>query len=185
MSIAWTPPKNLPLPVTWPHSDMATYKRNNPGNIRYNPAIQWKGQIGQEGGFVVFDSAQNGMRAMALLLSNYYRSGFNTIERIVNRYAPATDGNDTNTYTKFLAKKTGINPTAPIPPTDMPALATYMVQVEQGSYPGDSALQSFKYLFLSFLNPQAAQAATLAGVAVVIGIGLLLLPKQKQALYSQ
>ncbi len=164
---------------------MATYKRNNPGNIRYNASVQWKGQTGQQDGFVVFDTPENGLRAMALLLSNYYQAGFNTIERIVNRYAPTSDGNDTSKYAKFLASKTGINRTAPIPPTDMAALATYMVQVEQGAYPGDATLDRFKYLFLSYLNPQAAKAATLAGVAVVIGIGLLLLPKRSQVVYSQ
>lgn len=81
-----------------------TFKRNNPLNIRYVKRNQWIGQIGEENGFCVFDTAEHGFRAAFLLLKNYYRKGVNTIPAIIARWAPYVE-NPTASYIEFIAKK--------------------------------------------------------------------------------
>lgn len=51
-----------------------------------------------------------GIRAAYRLLENsYINKGFNTIEKIVSRWAPPSE-NDTKKYIQFVAEKTKINP---------------------------------------------------------------------------
>ena len=81
-----------------------TFKRNNPLNIRYSKQNQWIGQIGEENGFCVFDTAEHGFRAAFLLLKNYGRKGFNTLPLIIARWAPYIE-NPTASYIEFIAKR--------------------------------------------------------------------------------
>jgi len=74
-------------------------KNNNPGNIRYNANNNWVGQIGKDyRGFVIFDNLNNGTRAVFRLITNYIQNGHNTIEKILYRYAPPQDNNNTERY---------------------------------------------------------------------------------------
>ncbi len=73
-------------------------RNNNPGNIRLSSA-KWQGQkkFQMDTGFVEFDDPVFGLRALMRLLLNYhYRHALDTVESIINRYAPphenATDG---------------------------------------------------------------------------------------------
>ena len=88
-------------------------KNNNPGNIRFSSANPWRGQIAgavsSPPGFVVFDSLENGYRALMILLQNYISGGFNTIEKIITRYAPPAE-NNTQAYINFVAGFTDIPP---------------------------------------------------------------------------
>lgn len=85
-------------------------KTNNVGNIRYSPNNKWKGQIGKnKSGFVVFDTLENGFRALMLLLVGYVRKGRNTIEKIVYVYAPPNE-NDTQNYIRVVSASLGIKP---------------------------------------------------------------------------
>lgn len=81
-----------------------TFKRNNPLNIRYSKKNQWIGQIGEDKGFCVFDTAEHGFRAAFLLLKNYGRKGFNTLPLIIARWAPYIE-NPTASYIEFIAKR--------------------------------------------------------------------------------
>lgn len=83
-------------------------KNNNYGNLR--PSSEpWQGQTGTNKGFVVFSSVEYGLRAMIKTLWTYYNShGLTTIEKIVNRYAPAADSNNPTAYADFVAKDSGI-----------------------------------------------------------------------------
>ncbi len=90
-------------------------RNNNPGNIRPNNRYKWQGQTGidNEGsleGYIIFDTYHNGLRAMALNLKNQYRlHRLNTIQSIINKYAPATDNNDPDSYAAFVAEQSGFN----------------------------------------------------------------------------
>ena len=64
---------------------------NNPGNIKWSSANNWQGQIGQQNGFVVFDTLANGVRALGILLTNYFSQGYQTITAIITHY----EGGDT------------------------------------------------------------------------------------------
>lgn len=84
------------------------YRNNNPGNIRLNPLIKWEGQVtGQDQSFVTFQNMTFGIRALMKLLLNYNKRGYNTIELILNRYAPANE-NNTQGYITKVSQFTGI-----------------------------------------------------------------------------
>lgn len=85
-------------------------KGNNPGNIRKS-TIKWQGEVPGPGEYVTFDSLVNGYRAQIILLNNYIKAGHDTIDKIINRWAPPSDNNPTNDYINFVSNKTGIAPT--------------------------------------------------------------------------
>jgi hypothetical protein len=80
-------------------------RNKNPTNIRYNKANAWDGQTGQDlTGFAKFESAHFGIRAGAKLLKNYQsKHGLNTIEEIINRWAPPIE-NNTSAYVEHVSK---------------------------------------------------------------------------------
>jgi hypothetical protein len=78
-------------------------RNNNPGNIDFNKANNWQGQLGIEEGvptprFARFDSAENGIRALGKLLLTYRSTyGLKTVKAIIHRWAPPGE-NDTAAY---------------------------------------------------------------------------------------
>lgn len=82
-------------------------RNNNPGNIEYGPFARSMGAIGTDGRFAVFPDMQTGTQALAALMGSYQRRGFNTIDKIVGRYAPAHE-NNTGAYGNFLAGQLGV-----------------------------------------------------------------------------
>ena len=73
---------------------MLSLQTNNLGNIRVSSSYKWYGQVGEKNGFVVFDSIENGLRALLMLLFNYYRKHkCFTVDSITARYAPASENN--------------------------------------------------------------------------------------------
>lgn len=73
----------------------------NPFNIRYSKEYKWKGFVTIHKGFCVFESFRYGVRAGIILLRNYIRNGYNTVESIVSRYAPPSE-NNTRAYIEFV-----------------------------------------------------------------------------------
>lgn len=84
------------------------FRINNPLNIRYSTANNWKGQTGQQSGFCVFDTPENGIRAAMVNLKSYRKQGVVTIGDIISRWAPPTE-NNTQNYIDFVCKKLGAN----------------------------------------------------------------------------
>lgn len=83
---------------------MNKIKRNNPLNIRYSCNNKWVGQKGEDSGFCVFESLAYGFRAAFILLCNYKKQGFDTVEKIITKFAPPSE-NPTYHYIKFVANK--------------------------------------------------------------------------------
>jgi hypothetical protein len=85
------------------------YRNNNPGNIRKS-ASPWIGQVlpGDDDAFCTFTTMGYGYRAMFVLLQNYINKGFNTIDKIINRWAPSSE-NNTQAYINNVVARTGIN----------------------------------------------------------------------------
>lgn len=75
-------------------------RNNNPLNIRYSAGNRWIGQIGYRRGFCEFDTLQHGWRAALMLLIKYQRSGYDSIAKIVTRWAPPSE-NNTKAYIRF------------------------------------------------------------------------------------
>lgn len=86
-------------------------RNNNPGNIDFNKANDWQGQLGLElkigagtPRFARFDTPENGIRALGKLLLTYQRKhGLKTVEQIISRWAPSTE-NNTRSYADAVAK---------------------------------------------------------------------------------
>lgn len=111
-------------------------RNNNPGNIDFNKANQWQGQLGIEEGvptprFARFDSAENGIRALGKLLQTYQsKYGLKTVKAIINRWAPPGE-NDTGAYVSAVQQSiklsTGKDATGELTLTD-PAVMTGLVK---------------------------------------------------------
>lgn len=99
-------------------------ENNNPGNIRYNPNINWKGQAGTKYGFVQFISMPYGYRALIKNLQSYINSGTDTISKIVYKWAPPGDGsNNPESYANNVSARTGISRNQKINAADLNTLA--------------------------------------------------------------
>lgn len=96
---------------------------NNPGNIEKTTGInKWRGEYTcDRPRFACFETIGYGYRAMFVLLRNYINMGFNTIETMLNRWAPPHE-NDTAAYVKFVSQKSGIGANTPIHPDDIDSL---------------------------------------------------------------
>jgi len=104
---------------------------NNPGNIRYNPAIP--GVIGEnEKGFSIFKTEAAGIRAIYHLLKVYgSKYGLKTISGIISRYAPSSE-NQTGKYIDFVATKTGFGKNEILSPADLVKLLRPIIKMESG-----------------------------------------------------
>lgn len=91
------------------------FRNKNPGNIDYNPANRWQGQVGIETTgspprFAVFESHEFGIRALAALLTTYQdRHNLRSVHQIINRWAPGNE-NDTASYVRAVCQKIGVGP---------------------------------------------------------------------------
>lgn len=93
-------------------------RNNNPGNIDYNRANKWQGQMppndALEKRFARFDCPENGIRALGKLLQTYQsKHGLKTVKAIINRWAPSVE-NDTAAYVRAVEQKTGTAPGADV-----------------------------------------------------------------------
>jgi hypothetical protein len=110
---------------------ITSFRNNNPGNIRWNPKI--KGVVGKDNrGFAIFSSKYAGINAIKSLLNGYIKKGFNTIELILNRYAPPSDNNNTEAYIQFVSQRSGIARNAKLRPDQVESLIPAMVKMETG-----------------------------------------------------
>jgi hypothetical protein len=101
-------------------------RNKNPGNIRktYKNGVQtfWKGEvIGNDSAFKTFSSMAYGYRAIFALLKEYIGKGYNTIEKIISRYAPASE-NKTDAYINTVCKRSGIVKDTKIAASDLVTL---------------------------------------------------------------
>jgi hypothetical protein len=83
------------------------YRNNNPGNLRYLSSNAWNGQVSNDNGYGVYDSPENGTRALGHQLQAY---GLDTVRDIITRWAPSSDGNNTDAYVTDVADQLGFGP---------------------------------------------------------------------------
>lgn len=118
-------------------------RNNNPCNIRRGDP--WRGMMPQgnmtpeqraERDFAVFQSPVWGFRAACLILQNYFRLGFDTVEKIITRWAPISE-NDTQAYIRAVCAHLGVGPQDKLPPNENAyrGLLRAMAGVEAGSWP--------------------------------------------------
>ena len=85
-------------------------RNDNPLNIRHGKS-QWVGmrKVQTDKAFVQFTERRYGYRAAFVLLRNYIGRGVNTIGKIIARWAPPGDGNNTQAYIEYVSSTTGID----------------------------------------------------------------------------
>ena len=120
--------------------DTRAARNNNPGNLRDDGKSKWQGMAGVDsGGFVQFDSPENGQRAAGINLANQSKlHGLDTLTGIITKYAPKSDGNDTAAYIQSVAQQTGLDPNAKLDLSDVATrnkILTAMYAVEGGGTP--------------------------------------------------
>ncbi|WP_248322037.1 hypothetical protein [Caballeronia sp. Sq4a] len=108
-------------------------RNNNPGNIRYGEFARSAGAVGADsGGFAVFADMSAGIEATVKLLRSYASRGFDTIRKIISRWAPANE-NDTQAYIAAVAKQIGVSADAQLSVDQLRGVAGSIFQHENGS----------------------------------------------------
>lgn len=92
-------------------------RNNNPLNIRHN-ADTFQGEIkGNDKSFKTFSSMPYGYRAAFVTLATYLSRGWNTIEKIISRWAPPNE-NNTQAYIATVVKYSGVTAEKVLTPSD-------------------------------------------------------------------
>ena len=112
-------------------------RNNNPGNIRKDGSV-WRGEVaGPDKNFKTFETMAWGIRAIYHLLNNYRLVyGCDTIEKMIRRWAPPEDGNDTESYISTVANLSGVPRTSRLTTTNrsvMEPIVRAMIKVETGT----------------------------------------------------
>lgn len=86
-------------------------RNNNPGNLRAGTGYTWDGQTGTDSkNFAVFDTPDNGIRALGItLLHKQTKDGITDLRSLGLSYAPPDDNAGDITYGSRLADQLGVN----------------------------------------------------------------------------
>lgn len=97
------------LPVTQ-GSSPSGLRNNNPFNLEFRTSIQWRGQLGTDGRFVVFDTPLNGLRAgMINIHTKFTRDGIKTVRGLINVLSPSFE-NPTENFVAFVSGRLSVSP---------------------------------------------------------------------------
>jgi len=119
-------------------------RNHNPGNIIQNNII-WKGMIKKpfDPKFVEFEAPEWGLRALMKILFTYYeRYGLDTVQSIVNRWAPPHE-NATDHYAGYVSKALKIRRNQKMElqnPKILIALTKAIIRFENGHPKGEGQL---------------------------------------------
>lgn len=109
-------------------------RNNNPGNLNF--AGQAGASLERPGGrFARFETAFDGLRALARQLMLYAGRGINSVEKIISTWAPASDNNNTTAYIRAVSQRLEVDPRAALnmsDPQTMSALMSSIIQHENG-----------------------------------------------------
>ncbi len=149
------------------------FKNNNWGNIRFVPSIKWQGQTGSNGGFAVFDTPENGVRTIMKQLAKYISTGKDTIEKIINTYAPPVE-NNTKSYIDFVVLKTGIPKNAKISATkeNLVRISKAIIQKEIGHANPDPSIFEKAYESMNRASYKSLSGNAL-GIIIILFAGFL------------
>ncbi len=83
-------------------------RNNNPLNIRRSKD-RFKGEVqSTDKSFKQFESMEYGYRAAFVIIGTYISKGVNTLEKIIERWAPSTE-NHTGLYIDFVEKRSKVD----------------------------------------------------------------------------
>lgn len=121
-------------------------RNNNPGNLRF---ANQPGATQGEGGFARFETPEAGLAAMQKQIELDTQTRGLTLDRFLNKYAPPSE-NKTQNYINFVAQKTGLDPTKPVPAERIADVQRAMIEMEGGPRS------------LSYFTPSPGQVASAA-----------------------
>ncbi len=125
-----------PKPSTGTTSGVRGIRNNNPGNIRKGSKKIWLGEVwpSQDASFSQFMTMAYGVRALLIDLVNKHKNGYNTVQKIIFRYAPPTE-NYSARYAKYVADAMGLTVTEPFAMTEVNLLkfAKAVAKFENGN----------------------------------------------------
>lgn len=136
-------------------------RNNNPGNIRHSKS-KWQGLAGvqTDSQFCTFIAPEYGIRALMKLLRTYSKyqgkpgtgcGKIDTVEEIIERWAPPKDHNNTEGYITRVCKETGLGRRDCLDVYDKQTafrLAKAIIQVENASQPYADAVFEKAYALL-------------------------------------
>lgn len=93
----------------WLKPDSLARRNHNPGNLRIGPFAYKHGALGVNHGMAIFPNDQMGFNAQSELLVLDY-CGM-TLSDAIYKYAPPTDGNNTEQYIARMEEWTGLKRT--------------------------------------------------------------------------
>ena len=126
--------KNESIPMAIDKSKPRGIRNNNAGNIEDN-GTAWKGYTGNDGRYVIFSHPEFGIRAMNRVLNTYKnRYSINTIEEIINRWAPPNE-NNTQSYIASVSKSVGVGPNVELVDEHRLNLIKAIIKHENGQQP--------------------------------------------------
>jgi hypothetical protein len=124
------------------HNDVPPHSvwNNNPGNLRYNPKIDYEGSIGYDPDtkFVIFETPEYGRKALIGDINSKIKQGLNTPDSFINKYTPTSKENPEDSrknYKEYMAKELGINhPNDSFPENSAEKIADAITNFESGSW---------------------------------------------------
>lgn len=148
-------------------------RNNNPGNLEASQAFQWQGQTGNDGRFATFTSPEHGIRALGVNLLSYQRRGLDTISKIISRWAPPQDNNDTPAYIQKVSTALGVSPHTRLDvasPSVLSALSKAIIRHENGAIPfSEEVINNGVFSALGLADLPGSQRTILKNTPVVDG----------------
>jgi hypothetical protein len=135
-----------PMATAGGATPVATALQTNPGAMEDNEYTRsLPGYAGASGRFATFDTPQAGIAAQEnMLRRSYIGRGINTVNKIIDKYTPASKENPEagrNSYKTYVAGKLGIGLDTPITAAQVPVLAAAMRDIETGARPGGTPVR--------------------------------------------
>jgi len=109
------------------------YRNNNPGNIRYIAKNPWRGQVGDDNGYGIYSSPQEGTRALGQQLRAYERRGLRTVRDVISTWAPSNE-NNTAAYVNAVASGLDVAPDEVIPVSSWLAELARLIAKHENGY---------------------------------------------------
>jgi len=110
-------------------------RNNNPFNLEYRN-IGWRGELGTDGRFSVFDTAQNGIRAgMINIHTKMTRDGKVTVRQLISTLSPSHE-NPTEAFISFVSRRMNVSPDQPLTfGVHIISLSKAIIRFENGEQP--------------------------------------------------
>ncbi len=102
-------------------------RNNNPGNLNFVGQRGATREGGDNGRFATWQTAHEGLQALANQLRLYSDRGLDSIRKVINTYAPSSE-NDTSAYINQLAMFMGIDPDETFDVKSDPAALAMLMQ---------------------------------------------------------